>query len=99
MRAREVVSWLMKHGIDERRLVAKGCGSSRSLWAGHTEEQRAANRRAELVRHSERDRCKRPSSFLDFPVAGQRLPTQAYLNTPSARRMTISSMAPTMAMT
>ena len=65
-RAGQVVTWLTKHGIDGWRLVAKGCGSSRSLWVGHTEEQRAANRRADLVRQSELAGCQRPSSFLDF---------------------------------
>ena len=62
-RAKLVVSWLTARGIAPERLVAKGCGSSRALWFGHTEQERAANRRAELVRKSKWDTCEPPSSF------------------------------------
>jgi outer membrane protein OmpA-like peptidoglycan-associated protein len=59
-RARRVVAWLTARGVDPSRLQAKGCGSSRALWFGDTEEQRAANRRAELVRRSEFSDCLPP---------------------------------------
>lgn len=62
-RAKLVVSWLTARGIAPERLVAKGCGSSRALWFGHTEQERAANRRAELVRRSKWEACEPPSSF------------------------------------
>jgi outer membrane protein OmpA-like peptidoglycan-associated protein len=64
-RARRVVEWLSERGIARERLVARGCGSSRALWVGDTEEERAANRKAELVRHSTRAGCEPPASF-DF---------------------------------
>jgi outer membrane protein OmpA-like peptidoglycan-associated protein len=62
-RARRVVSWLTARGVDPARLVAAGCGASRALWVGDTEEERAANRRAELVRRSEWVGCRPPTSF------------------------------------
>jgi outer membrane protein OmpA-like peptidoglycan-associated protein len=62
-RANRVVTWLNARGIDPKRLVEKGCGSSRALWVGDTEEERAANRRAELVRNSESEDCTPPPSF------------------------------------
>jgi outer membrane protein OmpA-like peptidoglycan-associated protein len=62
-RARVVVDWLTAHGISSDRLVAKGCASVRALWVGHTEEERAANRRAELVRLSKFATCEPPASF------------------------------------
>ena len=64
-RARAVVAWLTSRGIAPLRLQATGCGSTRALWFGPTEEERAANRRAELVRASPRAACGPPSSF-DF---------------------------------
>jgi outer membrane protein OmpA-like peptidoglycan-associated protein len=66
-RARWIVNWLSAHGIASERLVAKGCGSARALWFGGTEEERAANRRAELVRVSSWEACAPPASF-DFSV-------------------------------
>ena len=62
-RAQTVVDWLVKRGIARARLEARGCASSRALWVGHTEEQRAANRKAELVRNSNRAGCNPPASF------------------------------------
>ena len=62
-RAQGVVDWLVTHGIAHERLQPKGCGSSRALWFGDTEEQRAANRRAELVRLSRWTDCNPPASF------------------------------------
>lgn len=62
-RAKEVVRWLTTRGVNPKRLIAKGCGSSRALWFGDTEEERAANRRADLVRDSPRQDCTPPSSF------------------------------------
>jgi hypothetical protein len=64
-RARLVVDWLVARGIARERLEPKGCGSSRALWVGHTEPERAANRKAELVRISKWEDCEPPASF-DF---------------------------------
>lgn len=64
-RARAVVAWLTSRGIVPARLYATGCGSTRALWFGRTEAERAANRRAELVRASHVSACGPPSSF-DF---------------------------------
>ena len=64
-RAAHVVDWLVTRGIARDRLEPRGCGSSRALWFGHTEQERAANRKAELVRLSERAGCEPPASF-DF---------------------------------
>ena len=64
-RARLVVDWLVTRGIQRERLEPRGCGSSRALWFGHTEEERAANRKAELVRISKWTDCEPPASF-DF---------------------------------
>jgi outer membrane protein OmpA-like peptidoglycan-associated protein len=62
-RARAVVEWLVSHGIASDRLEPLGCGSSRALWVGDTEEERAANRKAELVRISQWEQCEPPTSF------------------------------------
>jgi outer membrane protein OmpA-like peptidoglycan-associated protein len=64
-RARVVVDWLVTRGISRERLEPRGCGSSRALWVGHTEQERAANRKAELVRTSRWADCEPPASF-DF---------------------------------
>jgi outer membrane protein OmpA-like peptidoglycan-associated protein len=64
-RARVVVDWLVTRGIPRERLEPRGCGSSRALWVGHTEQERAANRKAELVRISRWANCEPPNSF-DF---------------------------------
>ena len=44
-RAREVKLWLVDHGVDPSRLVAKGYGSSRPLVPNITPYNRALNRR------------------------------------------------------
>jgi outer membrane protein OmpA-like peptidoglycan-associated protein len=62
-RARHVVDWLAARGIARDRLEPRGCGSSRALWFGHTEQERAANRKAELVRMSGRAACNPPISY------------------------------------
>ncbi len=62
-RARLVVDWLVTRGIPRERLEPRGCGSSRALWVGHTEQERAANRKAELVRISKWTDCEPPASF------------------------------------
>jgi outer membrane protein OmpA-like peptidoglycan-associated protein len=62
-RAKLIVDWLARRGIDRRRLATLGCGSSRPLWDSVTEQHRAANRRAELVRQGSRAGCQPPSSF------------------------------------
>jgi outer membrane protein OmpA-like peptidoglycan-associated protein len=64
-RARAVVDSLVERGISRDRLEPRGCGSTRALWVGQTEEQRAANRRAELVRASRGSGCTPPATF-DF---------------------------------
>lgn len=64
-RARVVKDWLVTRGIASDRLEPRGCGSSRALWVGETEEERAANRRVEVVRISHRESCQPPTSF-DF---------------------------------
>jgi outer membrane protein OmpA-like peptidoglycan-associated protein len=62
-RARAVVAWLTERGVNAERLAPIGCGAARALWVGATEEQRAANRRAELVRNSPSEGCVPPRSF------------------------------------
>ena len=62
-RAQLIVNWLTARGIAPQRLIAKGCGSGRALWVGSTEEERAANRRAELVRASRWTDCAPPIAF------------------------------------
>lgn len=57
---------LTARGVDAKRLAQIGCGAARALWVGGTEEERARNRRAELVRNSERETCIPFSSFA-FP--------------------------------
>ena len=61
--ARAVVAWLTSRGIAPTRLHPTGCGSTRALWFGRTEAERASNRRAELVRASPRAACGPPASF------------------------------------
>jgi len=64
-RARAVKDWLVSRGIASDRLEPRGCGPSRALWVGETEEERAANRKAELVRISRWEGCQPPTSY-DF---------------------------------
>jgi outer membrane protein OmpA-like peptidoglycan-associated protein len=47
-RALAVVRWLVQHGIDERRLEARGFGARQPLMAGTAEEARSKNRRVEF---------------------------------------------------
>jgi outer membrane protein OmpA-like peptidoglycan-associated protein len=49
-RAEYLRQYLIRRGIDPQRLTSLGCGASRPAWTSDTEEHRAANRRAELVR-------------------------------------------------
>ena len=65
-RARLVADWLVTRGIRRERLEPRGCAATRALWFGHTEQERAANRKAELVRASRWAGCEPPASF-DFP--------------------------------
>ncbi len=65
-RARLVADWLVTRGIRRERLEPRGCASTRALWFGHTEQERAANRKAELVRASRWAGCEPPASF-EFP--------------------------------
>jgi outer membrane protein OmpA-like peptidoglycan-associated protein len=48
-RAESVVAWLSAHGIDPRRLVAKGYGATLPLADNTTEDGRARNRRVQFV--------------------------------------------------
>ncbi len=48
-RAIAVVRWLTQHGIDARRLTARGFGSRQPITDEHTDAGRAKNRRVELV--------------------------------------------------
>lgn len=77
-RAAHVVQWLVERGIARERLEPRGCGASRALWFGRTEQERAANRKAELVRLSDRAGCEPPASF-DF-----RSPSGALSQVPDA---------------
>jgi outer membrane protein OmpA-like peptidoglycan-associated protein len=43
-----VVRWLVEHGIEPARLVARGYGQERPLADNATEEGRARNRRVEF---------------------------------------------------
>jgi outer membrane protein OmpA-like peptidoglycan-associated protein len=62
-RALVVVEWLVTRGVARDRLEPRGCAATRALWVGRTEAERAANRKAELVRNSKRAGCEPPSSF------------------------------------
>ena len=62
-RAAAVADWLAQRGVERRRLEVLGCGASRPVWESDTEEHRAANRRAELVRKSRLAGCQPPASF------------------------------------
>ena len=48
-RARAIVDYLVSRGVDPRRLVARGNGSSKPLAGNHTAEGRAHNRRTDIV--------------------------------------------------
>ncbi len=47
-RALSVVRWLVEHGVDERRLEARGFGPRRPLAPNDSEDARARNRRVEF---------------------------------------------------
>jgi len=47
-RARTVINWLIEHGIEARRLTARGFGESRPTAPNDTESGKALNRRVEL---------------------------------------------------
>jgi outer membrane protein OmpA-like peptidoglycan-associated protein len=49
-RATAVMNWLIDHGVDRRRLTARGYGDSRPLGDNSSDDGRAKNRRVELVR-------------------------------------------------
>ncbi len=47
-RAIAVVRWLVEHGVDERRLEARGFGARQPIAEVNTKEGRAKNRRVEF---------------------------------------------------
>ena len=47
-RAEAVMKWMIAHGVDKSRLVAKGFGMSKPIADNKTEDGRAANRRVEF---------------------------------------------------
>jgi outer membrane protein OmpA-like peptidoglycan-associated protein len=47
-RAASVVKWLIKHGIDKRRLTSEGFGLERPMATNQTDEGRRQNRRVEI---------------------------------------------------
>ena len=47
-RAKSVVTWLVQHGVDSKRLVSKGFGEEKPIDSNDTEDGRANNRRVEL---------------------------------------------------
>ncbi|HEY7615826.1 MAG TPA: OmpA family protein, partial [Terriglobales bacterium] len=62
-RAQYLRQYLIRGGINPRRLTSRGCGASRPAWTSDTEEHKAANRRAELVRRSGLAGCQPPDRF------------------------------------
>jgi len=62
-RAEYLRQYLIRRGIDPRRLTSRGCGASRPAWTSDTEEHKVANRRAELVRRSALTGCQPPGHF------------------------------------
>src|SRR5512133_443481 len=65
-RALAVVRWLIEHGVDERRLEARGFGPRQPLGTNQNEEGRAKNRRVEfnILRRTDRG----PAGWKDGPV-------------------------------
>ena len=57
-RAAAVMRWLIEHGVDERRLEARGFGPRRPIASNDTDEGRAKNRRVEfqILKRSEAGR-------------------------------------------
>lgn len=47
-RAKSVVAWLVKHGMDRKRLEAAGFGAARPVASNDTEDDRQKNRRVEI---------------------------------------------------
>jgi outer membrane protein OmpA-like peptidoglycan-associated protein len=62
-RAEYLRQYLIRRGVDPQRLTSLGCGASRPAWTSDTEEHKAANRRAELVRRSRLAGCQPPDRF------------------------------------
>ena len=59
-RAATVVQWLVSRGISADRLTPKACGIASMLFRAATENERARNRRAELVRRTPDVSCHPP---------------------------------------
>ncbi|HEV8146428.1 MAG TPA: OmpA family protein [Bryobacteraceae bacterium] len=66
-RANLVRDWLVRHGVDPKRFTTEGCAASRPYWISDTDQHRAANRRAELVRKTQWSGCQPPESFSALP--------------------------------
>jgi outer membrane protein OmpA-like peptidoglycan-associated protein len=48
-RSSAVLSWLVQHGIDSKRLASEGRGMDKPIAPNDTEEGRALNRRTEVL--------------------------------------------------
>ena len=59
-RATVIVNWLTARGVERERLMPRGCGTRRPLTYGNTADERAMNRRAELVRLAPTAACEPP---------------------------------------
>jgi outer membrane protein OmpA-like peptidoglycan-associated protein len=57
-RAALVLDWLVERGVARSRLVPVACGSIRPLFPADNDDERAANRRAEIVRHTAATGCE-----------------------------------------
>ena len=68
-RAASIVAWLVTHGVSRDRVVPRGCGAKRSLWADDTADHQAANRRVEIVTKTPTADCEPPRSYDSFAEA------------------------------
>lgn len=57
-RAAAVDMWLVKHGVEAKRMTARGFGPDNPVGDNNTEAGRQSNRRVELVKMSDADKAK-----------------------------------------